>query len=61
MIIYAGIDLHSNSNFMSVADSARKIIGKRKLASDVQEILHPLAVYRDQLQRNAIASTFNCY
>lgn len=61
MAIYAGIDLHSNSNFMSVVDDAGKIIEKRKLANDVQAILHPLATYRDQLQGIAIESTFNWY
>ena len=61
MAIYAGIDLHSNSNFLSVVDSAGKIIEKRKLANDVQAILHPLAAYRDQLQGIAIESTFNWY
>jgi hypothetical protein len=50
MAIYAGIDLHSNSNFLSVVDSAGKIIEKRKLANDDQAILHPLAPYRDQIQ-----------
>jgi len=61
MASYAGIDLHSNSNFLSVVDGARKIIEKRKLANDVQAILHPLAAYRDQLQGIAIESTFNWY
>ena len=61
MAIYAGIDLHSNSNFLSVVDSAGKIIEKRKLANDVQAILHPLAPYRDQVQGIAIESTFNWY
>jgi transposase len=61
MAIYAGIDLHSNSNFLSVVDNAGKIIEKRKLANDVQAILHPLATYRDQLQGIAIESTFNWY
>ncbi|SFL69491.1 hypothetical protein SAMN05421830_10512 [Desulfomicrobium norvegicum] len=63
MALYAGIDLHSNSNsnFLSVVDDAGKIIEKRKLANDVQTILHPLAAYRDQLQEIAIESTFNWY
>jgi len=61
MASYAGIDLHSNSNFLSVVDGAGKIIEKRKLANDVQAILHPLAAYRDQLQGIAIESTFNWY
>ena len=61
MAIYAGIDLHSNSNFLSMVDSAGKIIEKRKLANDVQAILHPLAPYRDQVQGIAIESTFNWY
>jgi transposase len=61
MAIYAGIDLHSNSNFLSVDDSAGKIIEKRKLANEVQAILHPLAAYREQLQGIAIESTFNWY
>lgn len=49
MAIYAGIDLHSNSNFLSVIDDAGKIIEKPKLTNDVHTILHPLAIYRDQL------------
>ena len=59
MTVYAGIDLHSNSNLLSIVDDAGKIIEKRKLANDVQAILHPLATFRDQLQGIAIESTFN--
>lgn len=46
---------------MSVVDDAEKIIEKRKVANDVQAILHPLATCRDQLQGIAIESTFNWY
>jgi transposase len=46
---------------LPVVDSAGKIIEKRKLANDVQAILHPLAAYRDQLQGVVIESTFNWY
>lgn len=61
MAAYAGIDLHSNSNFLAVIDEAGKIMENRKIPNDSKLILHALARYQDCLQGVAIESTFNWY
>lgn len=59
MAVYAGIDLHSNSNFLSVVDESGKIIEKRKLSNDSSTILHALTSYCDLIRGIVIESTFN--
>ncbi len=61
MAAYAGIDLHSNSNFLAVVDEAGKIVENRKISNDSTLILRALSPYRDCLQGVAIESTFNWY
>jgi len=61
MAVYAGIDLHSNSNFLSVVGESGKIIEKRKLSNDSSTILHALTSYCDLIRGIVIESTFNWY
>jgi len=61
MELYAGIDLHSNNNFLGISDKdGRHHYGKR-LPNDGEVVLSALEPYRDDLLGIVIESTFNWY
>lgn len=61
MKLYAGVDLHSNNNYLGVINDKEKTIFKKKLPNDLEEIVSALMPYRKELQGIAVESTFNWY
>ena len=61
MELYAGCDLHSTNNVLTVMDQTGKIIKERRLRNDLALILKELEAYGEQLQGIAVESTFNWY
>lgn len=61
MKLYAGVDLHSNNNYLGVINDKEKAIFKKKLPNDLDEIVSALMPYRKELQGIAVESTFNWY
>lgn len=61
MQLYAGIDLHSNSNLLGILDKERKRIMHKKLDNDPEVILPTLAPYQAELSGIVVESTYNWY
>jgi len=61
MAAYAGIDLHSNNNYLGIINEQDQRLFKKRMPNDLRKILQVLAPFRDELQGIAIESTFNWY
>jgi transposase len=61
MSLYAGIDLHSNNNYLGIIDKDEKKVFKMKNPNELPKILVALEPYRKQLEGIVIESTFNWY
>jgi len=61
MVLYAGIDLHSNNNVVVVQDEEDKVVGRRRLANDLTTVLAWLEPYREDLAGVVVESTYNWY
>lgn len=61
MKLYAGVDLHSNNNYLGIMDQKDKRVHKKKLPNELPEVLRELEQYRDKLEGVVIESTFNWY
>ena len=61
MELYAGIDLHANSNYVGIVDEENQIVFKHKLTNDLREILAVLEPFRQQTNGVVVESTFNWY
>jgi transposase len=61
MRLYAGIDLHANSNYLGIVDEENKIVFKHKLPNDLRKILAGLEPFRQQAEGVVVESTFNWY
>ena len=61
MILYGGIDLHSNNLVLVISDETDRVLFEKRLSNDLSSVLSALSPYRDQLQGIAIESTFNWY
>ncbi len=61
MALYAGIDLHSNNHVVVVQDERDKVVGRRRLANDLQAVLAWLEPYREDLAGVVVESTYNWY
>jgi transposase len=59
MRLYAGIDLHANSNYLGIVDEENKIVFKHKLPNDLRKILAGLKPCRQQAEGVVVESTFN--
>jgi transposase len=59
--LYAGCDLHSNSNFGGIIDEQGERIFKRKLPNDLGLILPTLEPFKEELVGIAVESTYNWY
>ena len=59
--VYAGIDLHSNNNYLVVIDEQDRRLYERRLANDIEKILPALQPFKKELQGIAVESTFNWY
>ncbi len=61
MLLYGGIDLHSNSNQSAILDQDRKRIMRRKLDNDPDLILRFWEPYKPDLAGIVVESTYNWY
>ena len=61
MVLYGGIDLHSNNSYIGIVDRENKVIYKNRHLNDLPVILSALAPYKDELGAVAVESTFNWY
>ncbi|MEW6417686.1 MAG: IS110 family transposase [Nitrospirota bacterium] len=61
MKLYAGVDLHSNNNYLGIIDQKDKRVYKKKLPNALSEVLKELEPYRKELEGVAVESTFNWY
>ena len=61
MSLYAGMDLHGNSNYVAIMDSKGKRIAQKKLPNDRRLILETLQPHRTKISGIAIESTYNWY
>jgi hypothetical protein len=61
MSLYAGMDLHGNSNYVAIMDSKGKWIAQKKLPNDRRLILETLQPHRVKISGIAVESTYNWY
>jgi len=61
MSLYAGMDLHGNSNYVAIMDSKGKRIVQKKLPNDRRLILETLQPHRAKISGIAVESTYNWY
>lgn len=61
MKLYAGVDLHSNNNYLGIIDRKEKVVFKKKLPNELSMILEELKPYREEIEGIAVESTFNWY
>jgi transposase len=59
--LYAGCDLHGNSNFLGIVDGQGKRIFKKKLANDLDWIEETLRPFKGELVGITVESTYNWY
>jgi transposase len=61
MKLYAGIDLHSNNNYLAIIDENDKRVYKRKLLNHPDVILAELEPFNEDIAGIVVESTFNWY
>ena len=61
MEVYAGIDLHANSNCLGVVDAGGKRLFRKKLPNDPERVLEALDPIRGDVSGVVVESTFNWY
>lgn len=61
MVLYAGIDLHSNNNVVVVQDSDDNVVGRQRLPNDLSTVCDWLEPYREELAGVVVESTYNWY
>jgi transposase len=61
MVLYAGIDLHSNNNVVVVQDEQDRVVGRARLPNDLGVVRQWLARYRADLAGVVVESTYNWY
>lgn len=61
MRLYAGIDLHSNNNFIGVIDEEDRRLFQKRLPNRLEEILRALEPFKESLEDIVIESTYNWY
>ena len=59
--LYAGCDLHGNSNFIGVVDAEGKRVFKRKLSNDLGLVRETLKPFEQELVGVVVESTYNWY
>jgi transposase len=59
--LYAGSDLHGNSNLIGVIDGEGKRVFKKKLPNDLSLVLEALRPFQDEVVGIAVESTYNWY
>jgi transposase len=58
---FSGIDLHSNNSVVVVSDEEDRIVYRKRLPNDLEQIQAALAPYRDELAGVVVESTYNWY
>lgn len=58
---YAGMDLHSNNNYLGIIDQKDRKVHRKKLPNELPEVLKELEPYRESLEGVVVESTFNWY
>ena len=61
MILYAGIDLHSNNNVVVVQDEQGRVVERARLPNDIRRVLEWLRPYQANLAGVVVESTYNWY
>jgi transposase len=61
MVLYAGIDLHSNNNVVVVQDSDDNVVGRQRLPNDLRTVCDWLEPFREELAGVVVESTYNWY
>ena len=61
MALYAGIDLHSNNNYLVVSDEQDRVLLKRKQANVLSLVLKALEPFRGEVRGIVVESTYNWY
>ncbi|HYA42979.1 MAG TPA: IS110 family transposase [Syntrophobacteraceae bacterium] len=61
MQLYAGIDLHSSSNYMAVIDVDGKRVFKKKMSNEPRSILSGLEDFKEAMVGVVVESTYNWY
>jgi transposase len=61
MMIYGGIDLHSNNSVIVTIDESDRVVGQKRLPNDLTKIVGFLARWKDELAGVAVESTYNWY
>ena len=58
---FSGIDLHSNNSVVVVSDEEDRIVYRKRLPNNLEQIRAALAPYRDELAGVVVESTYNWY
>ncbi len=61
MKFYAGIDLHSNNNYIGVIDEKGRLVFQKKNPNDLERILNSFEPFKEQIKGIVVESTFNWY
>ena len=59
--LYAGCDLHGNSNLIGIVDGEGKRVFKKKLSNDFSLVRDTLKPFQEELVGIAVESTYNWY
>ncbi len=59
--LYGGIDLHSNNNVVVVTNGADRVLYRKRLRNDLDEVLRALSPFADDLSGLVVESTYNWY
>lgn len=59
--LYAGSDLHGNSNFLGIIDAQGKRVFKKKMPNELVLIRQTLQPFQEELVGIAVESTYNWY
>jgi transposase len=60
-VLYAGCDLHGNSNLIGIIDAEGKRVFKKKLSNDLALVRDTLEPFQRELVGIAVESTYNWY
>ena len=61
MALYCGIDLHSNNSYVAVLDDDDQVVGRGRVANDLEAVLQALEPHRAALCGVVVESTYNWY
>ena len=61
MRLYAGIDLHSNNNYIGIIDEQDQRLFQKRLPNQIETVLQNLEPFKGSLESIVIESTYNWY